>query len=138
MTDVVVDASVTAPFLIADEAGDCSDDLLAALTDGRAIVPQHWRLEVANLGRKAVRQKRITREELEEGIGLLAILPVRIDGLTDELAWSRILDIASDHDLTSYDAAYLELAKRSRLPLATADKALIRAARRESVRLFRL
>jgi len=138
MIDVVVDASVTAPFLIADEAGDCSSDLLAVFTDGRAIVPQHWRLEVANLGRKAVRQKRITREELEEGIGLLAILPVRTDGLTDELAWSRILDLASDHDLTSYDAAYLELAKRSRLSLATADKALIRAARRESVRLFRI
>ena len=138
MIDVVVDASVTAPFFIADESGDRSDELMSVLTDGRALVPQHWRLEVANLGRKAVRQKRITREELQEGIALLSTLPVRVDRLTDELAWSRILDIASDNDLTSYDAAYLELAKRRGLALATADKALRRAAARDGVSLFPL
>ena len=138
MTDVVIDASVAAPFLIADEAGDRSDDLMVVLTDGYAVVPQHWRLEVANLGRKAVRQKRISKEELQEGIALFATFPIRVDGLTDELAWSRILDIASENDLTSYDAAYLELAKRRGLALATADRALRRAAPREGVSLFPL
>ncbi|HVL29659.1 MAG TPA: type II toxin-antitoxin system VapC family toxin [Sphingomicrobium sp.] len=138
MTDVIVDASVAAPFLIADEAGDRSDQLLAVLTDGRAIVPQHWRLEVANLGWKAVRQKRITRAELQEAMALLATLPVRVDRGTDEFAWTRILDIALDQDLTSYDAAYVELAKRNGLPLATIDKALVRVAPKVGVVLFRL
>ena len=138
MNDVIVDASVAAPFFLADESGDRSDELIAVLTDGRAIVPQHWRLEVANLGRKAVRHKRITRQELYEGIALLATWPVRVDRLTDESAWSRTLDIASDNDLTTYDAAYIELAKRTGLALATADKALRRAALREGVNLFPL
>lgn len=138
MTNVVVDASVTALYLIADEAGDRSDGLMAVLTDGNAVVPLHWRLEVANLGRKAVRQKRMTRGELQEGVALLGKMPVNVDDRTDELAWTRILDLASDHDLTSYDAAYLELAKRRGLALATADKALRRAAPREGVALFPL
>jgi predicted nucleic acid-binding protein len=138
MSNVVVDASVAAPFFIADERGDRLDELITVLTDGRALVPQHWRLEVANLGRKAVRQMRISREELQEAIALLSTWPVRVDRLTDEMAWSRTLDIASDNDLTSYDAAYLELAKRTGFALATADKALRRAAPREGVSLFPL
>lgn len=138
MTDVIVDASVAAPFFLADEAGDRSDDLMTVLTDGNAVVPQHWRLEVANLGRKAVRQQRISREELQEGIALLSTWPVRVDRLTDEFAWSRTLDIASDNDLTSYDAAYLELAKRTGASLATSDKALCKAALREGVSLYPL
>lgn len=138
MTDVIVDASVTAPFFLAEERGDQSDELMAVLTDGRAIVPQHWKLEIANLGRKAVRRERITRQEMHEGIALLSTWPVKVDRFTDDWAWSRTLDIASDNDLTSYDAAYLELAKRTGLELATADKALHRAAKREGVNLFSL
>ena len=137
MSDVIVDASVTAPFLIPDEAGDRSGRLIEKLVGGNAIVPQHWRLEVANLGRKAVRQARMTREELHEAVALLGTWPVRVDGQTNDLAWSRILDIASDNNLTSYDAAYLELAKRTGLPLATADRALLHAAPREGVKLFK-
>ena len=138
MNDVIVDASVAAPLFLADEQGDQSDELMSVLTDGRAIVPQHWRLEIANLGRKAVRRERITRQEMHEGIALLSTWPVQVDRFTDDWAWSRTLDIASDNDLTSYDAAYLELAKRTGLELATADGALRRAAEREGVKLFPL
>ena len=138
MSDVVVDASVVAPFLIPDESGEQSDAVLSALVAGRGVVPQHWRLEIANLGRKAVRQKRMTRAEMHEAITLLATLPVNVDRQTDEMAWSRTLDLASDHDLTSYDAAYLELAKRNGLPLATVDKALAKAAVQQGVALFGL
>jgi len=138
VTALVVDASVIAPFLIADEAGDRSEPLMEALLSGSAVAPQHWRLEIGNLGRKAVRHGRITPQELFEGIALFATLPVHIDSQTDELAWSRILDLSSEHDLTTYDAAYLELARRTGLPLASVDSALMRASESMSVSLFRL
>ncbi|HEY6662435.1 MAG TPA: type II toxin-antitoxin system VapC family toxin [Sphingomicrobium sp.] len=138
MTSAVVDASVTAPFILADEAGDLSDRLLAVLTEGQAIVPQHWRLEIANLGLTAVRRSRITFAELENGLKLLDEFQIVLDPDTDRSAWRRTLGLAALHDLTSYDAAYLDLAKRRSLQLATRDGNLVRAAEREGVLLFPL
>lgn len=134
---VVVDASAVAPFLIADEAEDRSERLLTLLTQAGALAPHHWRLEVANLGRMAVRRKRITRQELEKGLALLSDFRIAIDDECDRHSWGRTLALASDHDLTSYDAAYLELALRRELPLATFDRALLQAAPRVGVKVFR-
>lgn len=138
MTFIVVDTSVLAPFMLADEAGDQSSALLDVLTGDGALAPHHWRLEVANLGRNAVRRKRITREELDEAVDLLVRLRVTIDSEGERHVWGRTLAIASDHDLTSYDAAYLELALRRSAVLATRDRALLGAAPKIGVSLFAL
>ena len=138
MTTAVVDASVVAPYLLADEAGDQSDRVLNLLTEGGAIVPQHWRLELANVGLQAVRRRRITAAEFEEGLKLLAEFQIAVDPDTDRHAWRRTVGLAKLHQLTSYDAAYLDLAMRRSLQLATRDKSLIAAAERESVMLFPL
>ena len=138
MTTAVVDASVVAPYLLADEAGDQSDRVLNLLTEGGAIVPQHWRLELANVGLQAVRRQRITAAEFEEGLKLLAEFQIAVDPDTDRHAWRRTVSLAKLHQLTSYDAAYLDLAMRRSLQLATRDKSLIAAAERESVLLFPL
>ena len=138
MITVVVDASVVAPFILADEAGDQSDLIVELLTAGMALVPQHWRLEMANLGLMAARRGRVSVVELEEALKLLDDFQIVVDPDTDRHAWRRTLSLAVLHDLTSYDAAYLDLAKRRALQLATRDAKLIQAAERESVLLFPL
>jgi predicted nucleic acid-binding protein len=138
VTIAVVDASVVAPFILADEAGDQSDRVLELLTAGMALVPQHWRLEMANLGLTAARKGRVSVAELEEALKLLEDFQIVVDPDTDRHAWRRTLSLAVLHDLTSYDAAYLDLAKRRALQLATRDAKLIQAAERESVLLFPL
>jgi predicted nucleic acid-binding protein len=103
-----------------------------------ALVPQHWRLEMANLGLMAARRGRVSVVELEEALKLLDDFQIVVDPDTDRHAWRRTLSLAVLHDLTSYDAAYLDLAKRRALQLATRDAKLIQAAERESVLLFPL
>ena len=138
MSGIVVDASAVAPFMIADEAKDQSPKLLDLLTGDGVRVPHHWRLEMANLGRKAVRRDRLTREELDEAITLLATFRVTTDEESHRHVWGRTLALASDHNLTSYDAAYLELALRRSAKLATLDRALGAAAIQAGAELFEL
>jgi len=138
MTSAVIDASVTAPLILADEAGELSDSLLAVFADGQAVVPQHWRLEIANLGLMAVRKRRISIDELERGLKHLEAFQIVIDPDTGRSAWRQTLSLAAMHGLTSYDAAYLELARRRSLQLATRDGNLTKAAEREGVSLFPL
>ena len=66
----------------------------------------------------------------------LVQLPIQVDGETDNHAWAETLRLAERHKLTLYDAAYLELAQRRNLPLATLDRDLRRAAGAEKVRLL--
>ncbi len=134
MIGYVIDASVMGPLMIDDEAETLLPELSPILASGQAIVPQHWHLEVANIARMAVRKKRLTEANLVEVFKSLSMLPVAVDDRTTRMAWARTLQLASRHDLTAYDAAYLELAIRDGLILLTGDKALIRAAGREGTR----
>lgn len=136
MKAVVVDASAVAPFLIPDEAGDRIDALIDAFTREQVVVPQHWRLEIANLALKAVRHRRMTALEMENGIGFVAALPIGIDRDGERQVWRQTLAMASEHRLSCYDATYLELAKRIGATLATSDKSLMRAAEVEKVPVF--
>jgi predicted nucleic acid-binding protein len=129
----VVDASVIGPLIIPDEAEAMLASLMPVLVEGRAIVPQHWRLEVLNLGRMAIRRKRLDAGQLAETIGVLSEFRIKIDEGTNVHAWSRTRDLAERHSLTAYDAAYVELAQRIAAPLMTQDKALARAAQSENL-----
>ena len=136
MSALVVDASAFAPFIIPDEAQNVVPGLEDTMTESGAIVPQHWPLEIANMVLVAARRKRIIAETVRDAITSARSANVRIDNRTASEAFDASLALAQRHELSSYDAAYLELAKRLGLPLATRDKALARAAIAEAVPVF--
>lgn len=134
MTQFVIDASSVGPLVIPDEAENLLPVVADALDGGDCIVPGHWRYEVGNLGLMAVRRKRATIEVVLENLRDLADFDIAIDPLSSELTWSRTLQLAEQHALTLYDAAYLELAQRQGLTLLSADGRLLKAAIAENLR----
>lgn len=128
MTALVLDCSIAAAWLFADEADPETDHLLARIKDEGALVPNLWHLEVGNMLLQAEKKGRITASQINVRLALLADLPITTDTETAPRAFQEILTLAASQRLTTYDAAYLELAIRRGLPLATKDKALIRAA----------
>ena len=98
-----------------------------------ALVPGLWRLEVGNVLSQAERRRRIDASKVASYVDVLAQLPIATDTETEERALRETLALARREHLTTCDAAYLEIAMRRGVPLATLDKALIRAARRVGV-----
>ena len=132
----VLDASVAISWCFDDERTPYSEGLLDRLRAAPAVVPQIWRLEVANALISAVRHGRITRGERAEFLEMLVSHPVQTDRHTDDLAFGTIVALAEQYGLTSYDASYLELSLRMGLPLATLDTQLQAAARKAGVALL--
>jgi predicted nucleic acid-binding protein len=131
----VLDASASAGFFLDDEASVYSSGVLSALYRGdHAIAPQIWAYELRNIILMAFRRGRITKEHVSEARCGIAGLAVR---LVDPPSYDDLLALAERHNLTVYDAAYLDLAMREHLPLATLDRALIRAAGETGVMIFR-
>ena len=132
---IALDASVALAWCFADEASDLADRVLDRLDLEGALVPAIWPLEVANGLRTAERRGRLDLADLQRVRALLGSLPVQVE--TDDLntALGEISDLARNLDLTAYDAAYLALAARRGLELATIDDQLIRACRLAGVRL---
>ena len=95
-----------------------------------ALVPAIWRLEVANVLRNAVRRGRCDEGYATRSLRRLGRLRIAVDAETDGQAWGATRELSIEHDLTVYDAAYLELAIRRGQALATRDVAPLRAARR--------
>lgn len=131
---LVLDASVTISWMYAAERDANSRDVLRRAAAQGAIVPSLWRLEIANVLFNAVRRKRASKAYADQSLRRLTRLRITIDGETDERAWGSIRDLSAAHQLTPYDAAYLELAIRRGLPLATRDVALVKAAQSVGVR----
>ena len=97
------------------------------------VVPGLWHLEIANVLLQAEKRGRITAGDVTMRLDLIAALPITTDSETTTRAWREILALARAQGLTTYDAAYLELAIRRGLPLQTKDEALIGAAKRCNV-----
>jgi predicted nucleic acid-binding protein len=133
---VVLDASMTIAWFFADERTDGTDRTLLRVAEEGALVPAHWRLEVANSLRNAVRHGRCGEDYADSSIKRLGRLAIEADSETDAHAWGATRKLARDLDLTIYDAAYLELALRAGQPLASCDEALIRAAQRRRVEVL--
>ena len=121
MAHCILDASVTFPWLFEDEASPEADGLLDLVTEHGAVVPSLWYLECANGLAMAERRGRIDGEGIARAIGLLHRLPLEVDDAAPSHALDSVLTLARAHGLTAYDAAYLELALRRGLPLATDD-----------------
>ena len=137
---LVLDASVTARWLSKD--GSASDlayanAILDRLTmpDERAHVPCHWSLEIANVAIRGERKGFIEWRMVELFLEILADINFQIDLEASTHALTDLTQLARHYRLTPYDAAYLELASRLSLPLATLDKDLRRAAEQAGVAL---
>jgi predicted nucleic acid-binding protein len=119
-----------------DEATTATDVLLDRLAEETAIVPSLWHLELANVLTLSERKGRITAARISEFIALLDTLSINVDEGTPFRALGAILNVARTEHLTAYDAAYLELAMRLGVPLATKDNELRKAAKRLGVILL--
>jgi len=113
-------------------------ELFGMVIDKGAWVPGIWRLEVAKVLEMGLRRGRTDADFRDAALGDLAALPIEVDVETDRQAWSATVRLAATRKLTLYDAAYLELARRRGLPLATLDKELREAAVAEGVLLLGL
>ncbi len=133
MSAFVLDCSIAAAWLFEDEARPETDNLLEQLIDNSASVPSLWHLEIGNVLLQAERRGRITTSQISTRLELIASLPITTDTETDSRAFREIMTLARTQSLTTYDAAYLELAIRQGIPLATQDKALVRAAAQTKV-----
>jgi len=131
----VLDASATLAWVIGDEHQDDAWPVLESLRDSLAFAPAHYPLEVANALLSAMRRGRMTPDQAATAVVALAAMPVEIDAETAGRVFDGAWQLAVRHRLTIYDAAYLELALRHGLPLATLDDSLARAASAEGVAL---
>ena len=114
-----------------------SNALLQAIHDGAIIkVPALWPLETANALLVLVRRGKLTEEERQDALSALAGLCAEIDYEIASIAFTKLSQLASEHRLSVYDATYLELALRTKLPLACKDGPLCEAAKRCGVRLL--
>jgi len=135
---LVIDASLTVAWYFEDETTPATEAILDRVSEAGATVPTLWRLEVANAFQSAIRRKRITAPYRDQSLAELTQMPITIDADTNVYAWTTTLRLAERFALTIYDSAYLELAQRRSLPLATLDAALREAAAALGVTLLGL
>jgi predicted nucleic acid-binding protein len=135
---LVLDTSITLAWVYPSETTPAVATVLERAVTTGAWVPSLWRLEVANVLEMGVRRGRTNAEFRDETLADLGVLDIHVDPETNDQAWTATLALAIRHKLTLYDAAYLELALRRALPLATLDSDLRAAATAENVVLLGL
>jgi predicted nucleic acid-binding protein len=136
MTGFVIDASSVLSWCFEDEGGPEVDALIDKVAAEGATVPGVWSLEIANGLVMGERRDRIKPAESTAFVAMIEDLPIVADRSTGARALHETMSLAREHGLTAYDAAYLELAMRLGLPLATGDRNLKSAAARAGVVLL--
>ena len=129
----IVDNSVVMSWCFKDQANPYADSILERLTGAVAYVPSVWSFEVVNVLLAAERKRFIREADSVRFISLLSQLPISVEYECPEKAMKDLLGLARIHNLSSYDASYLDLAMRKGLPLATLDKNLRKAAESTNV-----
>jgi len=125
---LIIDCSITMAWCFADEATVETARVQDRLIAEAAVVPSHWFLEVVNVLVTAEKRERIASADVTSFLHLLAALDIQTDHETSTRAFDHLPALCRSHRLTSYDAAYLDLAVRRRLPLASLDDDLRQAA----------
>lgn len=129
----VLDCSVAMAWVFPDEATEATARLRDSLIDDRAFVPSLWPVEVGSVLLAAARRGRLRADEWPDICANLGALPIEIEPVSTVRVWEGALALADQYGLSVYDATYLELALRLRLPLATLDAELAAAARAAGV-----
>ncbi len=124
----VLDASVSLSWFFEDEDSDFARRVLRRLITDTALVPSLWPIEVANVLVVAERRGRAGTAQVAAAIALSKNLPISVQDADSELVFGAVLDLARLQGLSANDAAYLDLAMREGLPLATQDAAMRTAA----------
>lgn len=132
----VLDGSVALAWCFSDEANSYADAVGRRLPDVGAVVPAIWRLEVANAMLVGERRGRCDQSDTLNWMTFLGSLSISVDDDTDTDVVNDVIGLARVHKLSAYDAAYLEVALRRGLALATLDKQLKAAALFVNVELF--
>jgi predicted nucleic acid-binding protein len=132
----VVDCSVAMAWLFHDEATPKTTALLNRMAAETAVVPALWFIEVTNVLALAERKGRIAASRSDAFIADLGKLAIERDDEAPDRAFTQVLALCRTHQLTSYDAVYLDLAVRRNLPLATLDDPLRKAARKLGLSLI--
>jgi predicted nucleic acid-binding protein len=130
--DFVLDASVTGAWLLPDEESLLAEYVQDLLVEHHAVVPTVWWYEVRNTLLVAERRNRLSEAQTHFIQNSLVSLPILFDA---EPVQHDLMEIARRNNLTVYDASYVELARRTALPLATLDNAMAKAALKEKVAL---
>jgi len=126
----ILDASIAAAWFLPDEQNDAADELMDDLKITTAFVPSLFWFEIRNLFLMAERRGRLNVGDASLLMKQLCRFPLRnFDTVND----AAVFDLARRYELSAYDASYLTLAHQMRLPLATADRKLISAARQEGI-----
>jgi predicted nucleic acid-binding protein len=133
----VLDGSVTLAWLFQDEKDPYADAVIAKFPRAVMLVPRLWHLEIGNVLLVGERKGRCTQADTASWLSFLSGLPIVVDGATEARAWSDTMNLGRQHGLTEYDAAYLELAVREGVPLATLDAKLKTAAQVIGVRIYK-
>lgn len=137
MTDFVADCSIAISWVVAAQATDATEELLQAAREGVCVfVPALWPFEIANALLVLVHRKRLTGEQYRAALETLGRLIRTVDLEGAARAMDITPQLAAHEQLTVYDAAYLELSLRLKLPLATRDSSLAEAARRRKVKVL--
>lgn len=134
--DWVVDSSIALAWGLPDETSKEADRFLSRISmKGILWVPALWWYEMANALLMAQRRKRLGEAERIRLMELYRRLPIRTDGVLDsDIVW-RLQTLAIEYNLSAYDAAYLELAQRKGLGLATVDRSLRGAAQKAGMKV---
>ena len=136
MTRFVLDCSVAMAWCFESEVDAYARAVLTSMSRASAVVPPPWPLEVANVLLVAERRRRITRADASRFLALLGELPVSVAEPEGLAGVASLLMLAREPGLPAYDAAYLHLARRERMPLASRGRALRGAAAAAGVTLY--
>ncbi|MEI6450771.1 MAG: type II toxin-antitoxin system VapC family toxin [Actinomycetes bacterium] len=132
----VLDCSMTMAWAFRDETTPGTLDALELAAREACVAPGVWPLEVCNAVLTAQRRGRFTSDDVPLFLALVGRLRVSVDEGGLQRAFDDVLPLAMQHALSIYDAAYLELALRTKAPLATLDAGLARAARAAGVEVI--
>jgi predicted nucleic acid-binding protein len=132
----VLDGSVTMAWCFDDKATPYTDGVRDSLADMQAVVPSIWPLEAANATLVGERRGRLDEARSRRFLALLEKLPIVRDDETGTRAFADTVQLARTYQLSAYDAAYLELAIRRGLPMASLDGKLKTAAAAAGVAMF--
>ena len=132
----VVDSSVVMAWAFEDEASEYADTVLQSFGNARAVVPQLWPLEVANVLAVAERRGCLTAADSSRFLALLSALPVDVVYPTAKTGIGALVSVARAHNLSAYEASYLQLAVERGLAIATQNGALRRASEAADVGLW--
>ena len=132
--ELVLDASVVVALLVRDSPMDIPNAVLDAIDDGAIVtVPPHFQLEVANFLVQAQRSGKLSAAGAQQALRYLQHLPITVDSSMHGQIFTDVIALAQRKSITSYDAAYIHLARTRGARLASLDKQLLAAAKAESV-----